>query len=127
MTSILKLSNGLEVVGTIEVENDYNVVVNKPLQINYRYFQGSIPSVSFVRYIMFARSDVVGFCTRDIMSIVDARESFALYYANVVDQYYGDLEKVIDKELENITITPTEKGFHESILESMSVEGATIN
>jgi len=127
MTSILKLSNGLEVVGTIEVENDYNVVVNKPLQINYRYFQGSIPSVSFVRYIMFARSDVVGFCTRDIMSIVDARESFAAYYANVVDQYYGDLEKVIDKELDNITVSPSEKGFHESILESMSVEGATVN
>ena len=127
MTSILKLSNGFEVVGTIEVENDFTVVVNKPLQINYRYFQGSIPSVSFVRYIMFAQAESISFSTQDIMNVVSARESFASYYANVVDQYYGDLEKVIDKELENITISPSEKGFHESILESMSVEGATIN
>jgi len=127
MTSILKLSNGLEVVGTIEVENDYTVVVNKPLQINYRYFQGSIPSVSFVRYIMFAQSDSISFSTQDIMNVVSARESFASYYANVVDQYYGDLEKVIDKELVSITVSPSEKGFHESILESMSVEGATVN
>lgn len=127
MTSILKLSNGLEVVGTIEVENDFTVVVNKPLQINYRYFQGSIPSVSFVRYIMFAQSDSISFSTQDIMNVVSARESFALYYANVVNQYYGDLEKVIDKELENITTSPSVETFHESILESMSVEGATIN
>ena len=127
MTSILKLSNGLEVVGIIEVENDFTVVVNKPLQINYRYFQGSIPSVSFVRYIMFAQAESISFSTHDIMNVVSARESFASYYANVVDQYYGDLEKVIDKELENITISPSEKGFHESILESMSVEGATVN
>lgn len=127
MTSILKLSNGLEVVGTIEVENDFTVVVNKPLQINYRYFQGSIPSVSFVRYIMFAQSDSISFSTQDIMNVVSARESFALYYANVVNQYYGDLEKVIDKELENITTSPSAETFHESILESMSVEGATIN
>lgn len=127
MTSILKLSNGLEVVGTIEVENDFTVVVNKPLQINYRYFQGSMPSVSFVRYIMFAQSDSISFSTQDIMNVVSARESFASYYANVVDQYYGDLEKVIDKELDNITTSPSEERFHESILESMSVEGATVN
>lgn len=127
MTSILKLSNGLEVVGTIEVENDFTVVVNKPLQINYRYFQASIPSVSFVRYIMFAQSDSISFSTQDIMNVVSARESFASYYANVVDQYYGDLEKVIDKELVNITTPPSAETFHKSILESMSVEGATIN
>lgn len=124
MTSILKLSNGLEIVGTVELNNDYGIVVDRPLQINYRYFQGSIPSVSFVRYIMFAETQTYSFKQQDVINVVNAREAFANYYNNVVDQYYSELEKVIDKELSSISKTDN---LHESILEMMSVEGATMN
>lgn len=124
MTSILKLSNGLEIVGTVEINNDYGVVVDRPLQINYRYFQGSTPSVSFVRYVMFADTQTYSFKQEDVMNVVTAREAFANYYHNVVEQYYSELEKVIDKELTSIS---NNDRLHESILEMMSVEGATMN
>ena len=124
MTSILKLSNGLEIVGTVELNNDYGIVVDRPLQINYRYFQGSTPSVSFVRYIMFAETQTYSFKQQDVINVVNAREAFANYYNNVVDQYYSELEKVIDKELSSIS---NNDNLHESILEMMSVEGATMN
>jgi hypothetical protein len=125
MTSILKLTNGLEIVGTVEINNDeYGVVVDRPLQINYRYFQGSTPSVSFVRYIMFADTQTYSFKQQDVMNVVNAREAFANYYHGVVEQYYSELEKVIDKELSSIS---DNDNLHENILEMMSVEGATMN
>lgn len=124
MTSILKLSNGLEIVGTVEINNDYGVIVDRPLQINYRYFQGSTPSVSFVRYVMFADTQTYSFKQDDVMNVVTAREAFANYYHSVVEQYYSELEKVIDKELTSIS---NNDRLHESILETMSVEGATMN
>jgi hypothetical protein len=124
MITILKLSSGVEVVGKEEVEDANSIVLNKPLQINYRYFQGSMPSVSFVRYIMFAQSEDVLFSKRDIVNRVVGRTAFAGYYTNVVDQYYSDLEKVIDREL---AITEEAASPYEQILEMMPVDGATIN
>jgi len=124
MTSILKIVNGIEIVGEIEHEGPDFVVINKPLQINYIYFQGSVPSVSFVRYSMFGQADSIMFQKRDILNILVAREAFAAYYTNVVDQYYANLEKIIDKELVDTTATEQQ---YESILARMSVDGMTVN
>lgn len=124
MITILKLNSGIEVVGKQEVENNESIILSKPLQINYRYYQGSMPSVSFVRYIMFAQSEDIIFNKRDVINRVVARLSFANYYENVVDQYYSTLEKVIDRELAVETDTPSP---YEHILESMSIEDATVN
>lgn len=124
MTSILKLVNGIEIVGEIDHEGHDFIVIDKPLQINYRYFQGSVPSVSFVRYSMFGQSDCIMFQKRDVLNILVARQAFADYYTNVVDQYYANLEKIIDKELVDTTATEQQ---YESILARMSVDGMTVN
>lgn len=127
MITILKLNNGVEVVGKEEVENQTSIILNKPLQINYRFYQGSIPSVSFVRYIMFSHSEDIMFNKNDIVNRVVARPTFAGYYTNVVEQYYSDLEKVIDKELKDLSTTSDPTTPYEHILEMMPIEGATIN
>ena len=124
MTSILKLVNSIEVVGEIEHEGPDFIVLSKPLQINYRYFQGSVPSVSFVRYSMFGQAESIMFQKKDILNVLVAREAFAAYYTNVVDQYYANLEKIIDKELVDTTATEQQ---YESILARMSVDGMTVN
>lgn len=124
MTSILKLSNSIEIVGEIEIDKPDYIVINKPLQINYRYFQGSVPSVSFIRYSMFGQAESITFQKRDVLNVLTAREAFAAYYTNVVDQYYANLEKIIDKELVDTTTTEQQ---YDSILARMSVDGATVN
>jgi hypothetical protein len=124
MTSILKLTNSIEIVGEIEIDKPDYIVINKPLQINYRYFQGSVPSVSFIRYSMFGQAESITFQKRDVLNVLTAREAFAAYYTNVVDQYYANLEKIIDKELVDTTTTEQQ---YDSILARMSIDGATVN
>jgi len=128
MTTIIKLNNGVEVVGEIEVNNANVMVLNKPLQINYKVFFGSTPSVSFTRYIMFAESESVVFDKRNIMNEVQARESFADYYKNVVNQYYSELEQAIDRELDDSTgKKPNQENQLRNILENISIEDMTVN
>ena len=124
MTSILKLTNSIEIVGEIEIDKPDYLIINKPLQINYRYFQGSVPSVSFIRYSMFGQAESITFQKRDVLNVLTAREAFAAYYTNVVDQYYANLEKIIDKELVDTTTTEQQ---YDSILARMSIDGATVN
>lgn len=127
MTTILKLTNGVEVVGNVEVETDSEVVLHKPLQINYRYVFGSIPSVSFARYIMFAEHQSVYFQKQHILQQVNVREAFANYYLDIVDEHYDDLEKRVDAEFESSLANPTQEQYMKELLEMMPVDEATVN
>lgn len=124
MIVILKLTNGTEVVGEIEHENSYEVVISNPLQINYRYFNGPLPSVSFVRYIMFAETSSVTFDRQHVMHQIVARESFANFYRSSIEGFSNNVVKMIDDELQGESVT---KDQLEQLLESMPVEGMTIN
>lgn len=124
MIVILKLTNGVEVVGEIEHENSYEIVISNPLQINYRYFNGPLPSVSFVRYIMFAEATSVTFDRQHVMHQVKARESFDGLYKNAVSSFSDNVAKMIDDELKGDTVS---KDQLEQLLESMPVEGMTVN
>lgn len=127
--TILKLASGTEVVGELKSKNDHSYVMHKPLQINYRYFQGSTPSVSFIRYIMFANSDLVAFSREDVLNVATARDAFADYYLSVVDGYYSKLETLVDKEFRSLlAFDATEKDDPlSSILDMMPIDGATMN
>lgn len=128
MTVILKLVNGIEVVGNLKTKNGDVFVLEKPLQINYRYYQGSAPSVSFARYIMFTNTDVVPFNRGDVMQCLSARDAFAAYYLNVVDGYYGKLETLVDAEFNSLlTEVTTKRDPLTSILDMMSIDDATVN
>lgn len=125
MITILKLTNGVEVVGEVEHENSHEVVLKNALQINYRQgFATPIPTVSFVRYIMFAGTDTVTFDRMHIMNQVRPRASFEKFYYVAVKQFSEDVEQLIDNELSDI---PTTENRLEGMLEGMSVEGMTIN
>lgn len=124
MISILKLTTGIEIVGEVEIDQDDIIVINKPLQINYRYYQGAVPSVSFIRYIMFGQTESIIFQKKDVMHTLIARDAFAFYYTGVVEQYYHELDKMIDKELMD---TATTEQQYESILARMTIDGATVN
>ena len=126
MISIVKLTSGTEIVGSVEHENSHEIVLGNPLQINYRYFTGPVPSVSFVRYIMFAQAESVTFDKMHVLHVVQARESFARFYGTAVKQFSKDVVQMIDDELSDVP-TEVSRDQLESALESMSVEGMTVN
>lgn len=126
MITIIKLNTGIEVVGKLDYESNDFLVLSQPLQINYRYFVGPSPSVSFVRYIMFGDSQNVTFQKQHIITKVNARESFKDVYVYHAKYYYDEHEKIIDAELD-LHKKETSDDNMKNFLESMSVEGASVN
>jgi hypothetical protein len=126
MITIIKLNNGLEIVGQKEYENNEVLVLHRPLQINYRYFVGPSPSVSFVRYIMFGESHSITFQKSHIISSVMARQSFVDVYDHHSSYYYEEHEKIIDSELKLHKKESDDENM-KNFLDSLSVEGASVN
>jgi hypothetical protein len=130
MITIIKLTSGIEVAGHAVISDNTRVVLEKPLQINYRYYIAGSPSVSFVRYNMFGTTSHVTFDRMHILGEVTAREAFANVYANQAEYYYGDHEKNIDAELANFATRMQEHDENDhlkKLLEMMPVDGAPIN
>ncbi len=126
MITIIKLNNGLEIVGQKEYENNDVLVLNRPLQINYRYFVGPSPSISFVRYIMFGDSNTISFDKSHIITATSARKSFIDVYDEHASYYYGEHEKLIDSELQLHKKESNEEEM-KNFLNSLSVDGASVN
>ena len=129
MITIIKLNNGIEIVGKLVDSYKDIISIEKPLQINYRYFIGATPSVSFVRYVMFSKSDIIMFNRSDIINTVDARDSFANYYHTVVDYYFDELEKQIDAEFESLidSESTNKEQQMKRILEMMPTDDTPVN
>ena len=131
MIAIIKLTTHVEVAGLVEYEDDKEIVINRPLQINYRYFVGSLPSVSFIRYMMFSESSSIIFSKKDVMNICRPREAFVDFYENVVDHYYGEEpEQFVDNDL-RIAVgtkqTTSSDRMMQSLLEDMETDGKMAN
>ena len=45
MIKIIKLISGVEVAGELTKEDEYGIVLKYPLQLNYKYYMSSYPSV----------------------------------------------------------------------------------
>lgn len=126
MVTLLKLTNGFEVAGIVEHEDKEMVVLSKPLQINYRYFVGPSPSVSFIRYIMFSEMQSAVFQKSHIITQVKARSSFEKVYEYHAEYYYNEHEKIIDTEL-GLHKKANDDENMKNYLESISIDGASIN
>lgn len=129
MVTIIKLNNAIEIVGELVDSYKDIVTIAKPLQINYRYFMGATPSVSFVRYMMFSKTNVITFHRDTIVNEVEARESFANYYNDVVDYYFDELEKLIDAEFESLieSSNSNQEQSMRKILEMMPTDDTPVN
>lgn len=129
MVIIIKLNNAIEIVGELVDSYKDIVTIAKPLQINYRYFMGATPSVSFVRYMMFSKTNEITFHRDTIVNEVEARESFANYYKDVVDYYFDELEKLIDAEFESLieSANSNQEQSMRKILEMMPTDDTPVN
>lgn len=100
MVSLIKLTNGTEVVGTIKNDSNSHVLVSNPLQLNY-YIKapGHPPSVSIQRYIPFADSKEIEFKREHIIAVVKPKDGMTNYYNNALRQIEYHVDKMIENEL----------------------------
>jgi hypothetical protein len=99
MIKIIKLISGVEVAGELTKEDDYGIVLKYPLQINYKYFVSTYPSVNLSKYMMFAGEDDIHFPYSCIINIVEPRAAFEEYYIKAVAEVKSELDIMIDRQL----------------------------
>jgi hypothetical protein len=129
MIAILKLVSGAEIVGKVLDSNSTHVTVDKPLQINYRYFVGSAPTASFIRYCLFGSDETTTLSFDHIISQHSIRDAFSKIYEDNAEYYYGEHQQTIDRELESVSADQqSARDEHlKKLLEMMPVDGAPIN
>ena len=105
MIKIIKLTNGTEVVGKVVEENTSVVVLEDPLQINYKYFiTHAYPAVTLTKYLLFSKNRAISFKQSMVLNSVAPRSTFEDYYIAQAGKSISDLEQVIDKELGMLTV-----------------------
>lgn len=129
MIKIIKLISGAEIVGVVSQASPSEITVDNPLQINYRYFMGSTPTASFIRYCIFGEETSTQILRNHIISQHTVRESFRKVYETNVTYYYGEHQQMIDSELESLNSEqlPAQDEQMKKLLEMMPVDGAPVN
>lgn len=78
---IVKLQNNTEIIARLVSQKEGTLVIDNPFTINYvMSAQTDRPMVGLLRYMSFADSRQITFKTRDIIHVMDARESMSKYY-----------------------------------------------
>ncbi len=98
--SIIKLVNGTEIVGNVLDDDGNVVIINDPLQINYRQRNNSnLPSISLHRYNPFSNSTCSIFNGKDILSIDLPLPGMVKYYDVSIKYIREEVDKLISEEL----------------------------
>ena len=103
MIKIIKLISGVEVAGELIKEDEHGVVLKYPLQINYKYFVSTYPSVNLSKYMMFAGEDDIHFPYSMIINMVDPRAAFEDYYIKAVAEVKSEFDIMIDRQLTDMS------------------------
>lgn len=128
---LIRLADGIEIIGDVVESNSEYLLVNKPLIVHYRYYVGGLPSVYFSRFMMFSvTEEAVMFQHRQVTAIAKARQAAVDFYSHSVEDYYSSVEKAVDTELTS-AITPSVSTNKEQalkkLLEAMPIDKAVVN
>ena len=103
MIKIIKLISGVEVAGELTKEDDYGIVLKYPLQINYKYFVSTYPTVNLSKYMMFAGDADIFFPHSTIINVVEPRAAFEDYYVKAVAEVKSEFDIMIDRQLTDMS------------------------
>lgn len=107
MISILKLTSGEEIVGTITKQDMSYITVNEPLMITYIQRSLGAPSVTLQRYIPFTTQPELTFMQSHVQVICKPIEGMEEYYTNALRL----IKKHIDPSLvSDLTNSNSDKG-----------------
>lgn len=109
MLALIKLQNGQELIGNVKEEQEQTVVLEDPLQINYRLVATQpMPTVSVSRYMPFASEKVFAFEKKDLLHISKPKSAMADYYKHALNNYKMVIDRNVDDELRYATKSPDE-------------------
>lgn len=103
--TLIKLKNGIEVIGHINKVNNSVVELQDPMQINYKSSEVSgIPTLSFTKYCPFSTESIFKFDMEHILHVTPVRKSAEDYYVTALEFYRNVSEKHLDKELKEASL-----------------------
>lgn len=129
MYTLLKLKNGIEVVGKVINMDYHGVELEDPFIINYRFVTGQpVPTISLSRYIPFAAEHQHLFARVDIMHESAPSQAFGEYYANSVEYCRNFVDGPVEEELTTAAAKapkgkPSLMEIYEAILERSQLDG----
>jgi len=100
MISIIKLVNGIEVIGDIISDESNIIIMKNPLQINYRYKnEFSPPVISLTRYSSFAETRDVLFKKENVMNTFTPIVNMIKYYNTSLKNIEQHIDPSVMQEL----------------------------
>ncbi len=101
MISIVKLTNGIELIGDIVQYEKEFIVIKDPLQINYRQrMDMSPPTVSLHRYVPFSSHTVFNFLSMHVLNLSVPLPGLVKYYNATLKTLIESIDSSINEELE---------------------------
>lgn len=100
MITIIKLTNGVEIIGNVIRRGADSVTVEDPLQINYRQrMDMSPPTVSLYRFNPFAKNTVHTLGTVNVLSLAEPMDGLVKYYSATLNTIKEGMDTHVDNEL----------------------------
>lgn len=129
MLAFLKLQNGTEVIGNIRDDEETKMVLEDPMQINYRLVSTQpMPTVSISRYMPFALEKRFVFEKKDLLHIAKPKQAMVEYYNHALKNYREMIDKNVEEELINATknrfdFGKEEEDTYQALLEKLNYKG----
>jgi hypothetical protein len=124
--SLIKLKNGVEIIGSIVKMNE-QIFLENPMQINYKQTDSSSsPVISLTKYCPFSSESLFNFDKNFVLHVTPIKKSVEYYYLQALDYYKNVAEKYIDQEFTQAANKDlTEQDFYKAFLKKVKIDGYT--
>lgn len=100
MITIIKLTNGVEIIGSVVSQDVDSITIEDPLQINYRQrMDMAPPTVSLHRFNPFAKNTTHTFRYIHILSFAEPMDGLVKYYSATLNSIKEEVDAHVDNEL----------------------------
>lgn len=100
MISLLRLVDGTEILGRVHTQKDDAVMVEDPMQINYKMRTDSIvPVISMLRFMPFSSEHKVTINKHHIVSYTSPMDGLIKYYDSIIKSLReGEVDRSVNEE-----------------------------
>jgi hypothetical protein len=102
MIKLIKLVSGVEVMGEVVSETKKHIVLDNPIQINYRNIDGPMPAVSVTRYLQFASTRQSEFDMKYVLNVAEVIQGMERFYHYSLNNFKESVDKLVDRELAKV-------------------------
>lgn len=121
MITLVKFTNGVEIIGDLVNQATKSITITNPVQINYKNIESSIPSVSLTRFMQFAADKQHTFDMKNVLSVAQPIEQMVKYYKVALNHFETEVDNVVKRELARLVDDETDPSeAYSAILERLS-------